>query len=187
MERLQQASSQPRTDFAGSPLTVSDQFVAGLGAGVAASMVACPTELIKCRLQAQTGSAPAADAPSTPVSPFSVVGPCKDAQSYYILVPQPRSKPRQYCWRNQSSELTSEPYQSLPGNHLSPPPPRRSGIIDSAQKGVDSLSFNAESRLRDSHVHKAGAQHIWSDATKKHNHVVVYWLIGFDPGSCPEL
>lgn len=42
----------------GSPLTVGDQFVAGLGAGVAASMVACPTELIKCRLQAQTGTAP---------------------------------------------------------------------------------------------------------------------------------
>ena len=42
---------------AGSPLTIADQFKAGLGAGVAASMVACPTELIKCRLQAQSGSA----------------------------------------------------------------------------------------------------------------------------------
>ena len=37
----------------GSPLTVQDQFVAGLGAGVFASLIACPTELIKCRLQVQ--------------------------------------------------------------------------------------------------------------------------------------
>ena len=52
----------------GPPLDVSDQFVAGLGAGVAASMVACPTELIKCRLQAQSGSAPVANAGSPGVS-----------------------------------------------------------------------------------------------------------------------
>lgn len=35
-------------------LSVRQQMVAGVGAGVAVSFVACPTELIKCRLQAQT-------------------------------------------------------------------------------------------------------------------------------------
>lgn len=49
---------------AGTPLGVQDQFVAGLGAGVSAAMVACPTELIKCRLQAQGGTAPDAPSPS---------------------------------------------------------------------------------------------------------------------------
>lgn len=38
----------------GVPLSVSQQFVAGAGAGVAVSFLACPTELIKCRLQAQS-------------------------------------------------------------------------------------------------------------------------------------
>jgi hypothetical protein len=33
----------------GVPLTAKQQFVAGAGAGVAASFLACPTELIKCR------------------------------------------------------------------------------------------------------------------------------------------
>lgn len=37
----------------GSPLTVSDQALAGAGAGAAAALVAAPTELLKCRLQAQ--------------------------------------------------------------------------------------------------------------------------------------
>ncbi|CAL0313201.1 unnamed protein product [Lupinus luteus] len=37
----------------GAPLTVSQQFVCGAGAGFAVSFLACPTELIKCRLQAQ--------------------------------------------------------------------------------------------------------------------------------------
>ncbi len=37
----------------GSELTIGDQAVAGLGAGVAVSFLACPTELMKCRLQAQ--------------------------------------------------------------------------------------------------------------------------------------
>ncbi|GMH44656.1 hypothetical protein BSKO_12608 [Bryopsis sp. KO-2023] len=37
----------------GSPLTLWDQAVAGMGAGVAVSFVATPTELLKCRLQAQ--------------------------------------------------------------------------------------------------------------------------------------
>jgi len=33
----------------GVPLTVNQQFVCGAGAGVAVSILACPTELIKCR------------------------------------------------------------------------------------------------------------------------------------------
>ncbi|CAL0331576.1 unnamed protein product [Lupinus luteus] len=47
----------------GAPLTINQQIVAGAGAGVAVSVLACPTELIKCRLQAQSslsGSATAA-------------------------------------------------------------------------------------------------------------------------------
>ncbi|KAG8373472.1 hypothetical protein BUALT_Bualt11G0027800 [Buddleja alternifolia] len=38
----------------GVPLTVNQQVVCGAGAGVAVSILACPTELIKCRLQAQS-------------------------------------------------------------------------------------------------------------------------------------
>ncbi|MED6133018.1 hypothetical protein PIB30_024392 [Stylosanthes scabra] len=41
----------------GVPLTVSQQFVCGAGAGVAVSFLACPTELVKCRLQAQSALA----------------------------------------------------------------------------------------------------------------------------------
>lgn len=37
----------------GAPLTVNQQVVCGAVAGVAVSFLACPTELIKCRLQAQ--------------------------------------------------------------------------------------------------------------------------------------
>ena len=37
---------------AGSELTIGDQFLAGAGAGVAISLLACPMELVKCRLQA---------------------------------------------------------------------------------------------------------------------------------------
>ncbi|GMP54136.1 hypothetical protein CsSME_00019396 [Camellia sinensis var. sinensis] len=37
----------------GVPLTVNQQIIAGAGAGVAVCFLACPTELIKCRLQAQ--------------------------------------------------------------------------------------------------------------------------------------
>ena len=44
----------------GTPLTVADQAVAGLGAGVAVSFLATPTELIKCRLQSQLSVAQAA-------------------------------------------------------------------------------------------------------------------------------
>jgi solute carrier family 25 carnitine/acylcarnitine transporter 20/29 len=33
----------------GAPLTVNQQVVAGAGAGLAVSFLACPTELIKCR------------------------------------------------------------------------------------------------------------------------------------------
>ncbi|KAH0457117.1 hypothetical protein IEQ34_015024 [Dendrobium chrysotoxum] len=38
----------------GVPLTVQQQVVCGAGAGVSVSFLACPTELIKCRLQAQS-------------------------------------------------------------------------------------------------------------------------------------
>lgn len=36
------------------PLSVNQQIVCGAGAGIAVSLLACPTELIKCRLQAQS-------------------------------------------------------------------------------------------------------------------------------------
>lgn len=38
---------------------MSDQLVAAVGASAAVSLVACPTELMKCRLQAQGCSATA--------------------------------------------------------------------------------------------------------------------------------
>ncbi|KAF7829236.1 mitochondrial carnitine/acylcarnitine carrier-like protein [Senna tora] len=38
----------------GAPLTVKQQSLCGAGAGVVVSILACPTELIKCRLQAQS-------------------------------------------------------------------------------------------------------------------------------------
>jgi len=38
----------------GLPLSVGQQVVCGAGAGVAVSFLTCPTELIKCRLQAQS-------------------------------------------------------------------------------------------------------------------------------------
>ncbi|OAY24405.1 mitochondrial carnitine/acylcarnitine carrier-like protein [Manihot esculenta] len=41
----------------GAPLTVGQQIVCGAGAGLAVSFLACPTELIKCRLQAQSALA----------------------------------------------------------------------------------------------------------------------------------
>lgn len=41
----------------GAPLTVNQQVVCGAVAGVAVSFLACPTELIKCRLQAQSALA----------------------------------------------------------------------------------------------------------------------------------
>ncbi|CAN8267268.1 unnamed protein product [Cochlearia groenlandica] len=40
----------------GDPLTISQQFLCGAGAGFAVSFLACPTELIKCRLQAEGAS-----------------------------------------------------------------------------------------------------------------------------------
>lgn len=46
----------------GVPLTVGQQVVAGAGAGLAVSFLACPTELIKCRLQAQSALAGAGTA-----------------------------------------------------------------------------------------------------------------------------
>ncbi|GAA0164772.1 transporter [Lithospermum erythrorhizon] len=41
----------------GVPLTIKQQLIAGAGAGVAVSFLACPTELLKCRLQAQSSVA----------------------------------------------------------------------------------------------------------------------------------
>uniref|UniRef100_A0A7N0V8Z2 Mitochondrial carnitine/acylcarnitine carrier-like protein n=1 Tax=Kalanchoe fedtschenkoi TaxID=63787 RepID=A0A7N0V8Z2_KALFE len=41
----------------GKPLTISQQVVCGAGAGVAVGFLACPTELLKCRLQAQSALA----------------------------------------------------------------------------------------------------------------------------------
>jgi solute carrier family 25 carnitine/acylcarnitine transporter 20/29 len=46
----------------GVALTINQQVVAGAGAGVAVSFLACPTELIKCRLQAQSALGTAAPA-----------------------------------------------------------------------------------------------------------------------------
>ena len=39
----------------GAPLTIPQLFASGAGAGVVASLIASPTELIKCKLQADTG------------------------------------------------------------------------------------------------------------------------------------
>ncbi|KAI3441880.1 uncharacterized protein J3R85_001932 [Psidium guajava] len=50
----------------GAPLTINQQFVCGAGAGIAVSFLACPTELVKCRLQAQ--SALASAGPTTTVA-----------------------------------------------------------------------------------------------------------------------
>ncbi|XP_073125777.1 mitochondrial carnitine/acylcarnitine carrier-like protein [Henckelia pumila] len=41
----------------GAPLSVYQQVLCGAGAGVSVSFLACPTELIKCRLQAQSALA----------------------------------------------------------------------------------------------------------------------------------
>ncbi|KAF9620444.1 hypothetical protein IFM89_012621 [Coptis chinensis] len=41
----------------GARLTINQQIACGAGAGVAVSFLACPTELIKCRLQAQSALA----------------------------------------------------------------------------------------------------------------------------------
>ncbi|KAL5550953.1 hypothetical protein UlMin_001129 [Ulmus minor] len=46
----------------GATLTVGQQVICGAGAGVAVSVLACPTELIKCRLQAQSALAGTAGA-----------------------------------------------------------------------------------------------------------------------------
>lgn len=60
------------TCIAGSPLSVSDQAIAGLGAGTTGALIACPTELIKCRLQAQTASKALPTRPSTGVLPIGL-------------------------------------------------------------------------------------------------------------------
>ncbi|GAB2226211.1 hypothetical protein Droror1_Dr00022012 [Drosera rotundifolia] len=49
----------------GAPLSVGQQVVCGAGAGLAVSFLACPTELIKCRLQAQSALARAGPVPIT--------------------------------------------------------------------------------------------------------------------------
>lgn len=52
MENLLRSSPEEK-------LSVGKQFIAGGGAGFAVSFVACPTELVKCRLQAQSALAAA--------------------------------------------------------------------------------------------------------------------------------
>ncbi|KAM0015673.1 putative mitochondrial carrier domain superfamily [Helianthus debilis subsp. tardiflorus] len=60
----------------GAPLTVNQQFVAGAGAGVAVSFLATPTELIKCRLQAQgSGAAVVAEAGAAATAAVKYGGP----------------------------------------------------------------------------------------------------------------
>ncbi len=63
-------------DPSGSPLSASQQIVAGAGAGIAVSFVACPTELVKCRLQAQSALAGAtvAAAAAAPAPTLAGVG-----------------------------------------------------------------------------------------------------------------
>uniref|UniRef100_A0ACD5U3U8 Uncharacterized protein n=1 Tax=Avena sativa TaxID=4498 RepID=A0ACD5U3U8_AVESA len=58
----------------GAPLTVKQQVVAGAGAGLTVSFLACPTELIKCRLQAQSclAEAGAISAAALPKGPMDV-------------------------------------------------------------------------------------------------------------------
>lgn len=58
----------------GASLTVKQQVVAGAGAGLAVSFLACPTELIKCRLQAQSSLAEAGaiSAAALPKGPMDV-------------------------------------------------------------------------------------------------------------------
>ncbi|KAJ0914072.1 putative mitochondrial carrier domain protein [Helianthus annuus] len=59
-----------------APLTVNQQFVAGAGAGVAVSFLATPTELIKCRLQAQgSGAAIVAEAGAAATAAVKYGGP----------------------------------------------------------------------------------------------------------------
>ena len=53
--------------LAGTPFTIQDQALAGFGAGSIASLLSCPTELIKCRLQAQGQKA--ASSPGAQASP----------------------------------------------------------------------------------------------------------------------
>nr|XP_043606155.1 mitochondrial carnitine/acylcarnitine carrier-like protein [Erigeron canadensis]XP_043606156.1 mitochondrial carnitine/acylcarnitine carrier-like protein [Erigeron canadensis]XP_043606157.1 mitochondrial carnitine/acylcarnitine carrier-like protein [Erigeron canadensis] len=60
----------------GAPLTVYQQVIAGAGAGVAVSFLATPTELIKCRLQAQGASSGAvAEAGATVAAAVKYGGP----------------------------------------------------------------------------------------------------------------
>ncbi|XP_076941837.1 mitochondrial carnitine/acylcarnitine carrier-like protein [Bidens hawaiensis] len=59
----------------GAPLTVNQQFIAGAGAGVAVSFLATPTELIKCRLQAQgAGAAVVVEASAAVVTEAGAAG-----------------------------------------------------------------------------------------------------------------
>ncbi|XP_078442501.1 mitochondrial substrate carrier family protein [Wolffia australiana] len=56
----------------GSPLSVNQQVVCGAGAGVAVSFLACPTELIKCRLQAQSALSGASSSAAKYSGPMDV-------------------------------------------------------------------------------------------------------------------
>ncbi|WZZ73488.1 hypothetical protein YC2023_084858 [Brassica napus] len=62
-----------RSDL-GVPLTISQQFVCGSGAGFAVSFLACPTELVKCRLQAH-GALACASTTSSVVAAVKYGGP----------------------------------------------------------------------------------------------------------------
>lgn len=61
MEALLRGEESPP----GTRLSASQQVIAGAGAGFAVSFVACPTELVKCKLQAQSALAGATVAAAT--------------------------------------------------------------------------------------------------------------------------
>ncbi|CAL1399474.1 unnamed protein product [Linum trigynum] len=52
----------------GATLTIGQQVVCGAGAGLAVSILACPTELIKCRLQVQSAALAVADSSAATVA-----------------------------------------------------------------------------------------------------------------------
>lgn len=68
MEAILLHNKQPYT-----PLSIPQQMVAGAGAGIAVTFVACPTELVKCRLQAQSSSENDGNVGSLPTSNITVL------------------------------------------------------------------------------------------------------------------
>ncbi|KAL4570495.1 hypothetical protein LXL04_026151 [Taraxacum kok-saghyz] len=59
----------------GASLTVKQQFIAGAGAGFAVSFLATPTELLKCRLQAQGAGAAVAEGAAAATAALKYSGP----------------------------------------------------------------------------------------------------------------